>query len=150
MQTKTIELGGQAFTLTELPLRKNAEWRKLFETKLEPLFSIVADFKKIEIDNADDLQRIISLLKDVVLKSPETLAELVFAYSLVLQEQREWIDANVYESELLSAVTEVLLLAYPFGSIVKLVTNLSGAAAKLGSPTLTNSVSPSGPQPANG
>lgn len=146
MQTKTIALGGQSFTLTELPLKRNAEWRRLFEEKLEPLFGIIADFKKLEINNADDLQRIISLLRNVVLRAPETLGDLVFAYSPVLKANQAWIEENIYASELLAAVTEVLQLAYPFGSVFSLIKAMNGAAETPGVTTLTNSALPNGPQ----
>lgn len=142
MQQRTIELNGREFVLQELPLKANAAWRREFEAKLEPLLGILTGLDKIEIDNAKDLGKIITALRDVVLRSPEMLVELLFQYSPALAGERDWIEGNVYESELLTAVTEVLQLAYPFGQVFKLAQNLSGVAQKRTTTTLPNSSSP--------
>lgn len=147
MQVKTITLGGKAFEIRELPLRANSEWRRTFEQKLEPLLGMFAGLDKLEITNAADLARVISMLREVVLRSPEMLAELMFDYSPALASDRMWIEENVYESELLAGVTEVLALAYPFGAILQLARSLNGAAVNPGATTSKSSPLPNGQGP---
>lgn len=147
MQTKTLTLGGREFVIEELPLRANVEWRRAFESKLEPLLGLFAGLDKLQIETAADLSNVITSLREIVLRSPEMLAELLFDYSPALRAERQWIEQNVYESELLAGVTEVLALAYPFGAVIKLARSLNGAARQLGATTSPNLPSPNGKGP---
>lgn len=150
MQSKTLPLAGREFVISELPLRANAEWRRLFEQKLEPLMGVLGGLHSIQVNNAQDLANIVTTLREVILHSPDMLVELLFAYSPLLREHQEWIEANVYESELLAAMTEVLQLAYPFGSILNLAKSINGAVTTPGGRTSMSLPSPNGRAPKNG
>jgi len=147
MQSREIRLGEREFVIVELPLRANVEWRREFEAKLEPLLGLLTGLDKLEINSPKDLGQIVTMLRQVLLRAPDTLIDLLFAYSGALEQDREWIETNVYESELLTAVTEVLQLAYPFGQVFKMARNLSGVAGQRTAPISTNLSSPSGPAP---
>jgi hypothetical protein len=125
MRTETVAIGDKQYTIQEKKRKANAQWRLLFQAQ----FTEVADL--IEgLPNTDLTPEAIGgLLNQIVTRvggSVDMLAEMVFAYSPELNEDREAIEEEAYDSEIMSAFTAVLKLAYPFGSVVE---TLSGLAA---------------------
>ena len=134
MNTVQITLGGKAYTVTELPLRKNAEWRQ----RLEGLVAGVTDLvgaSQIDLHNMADLIAVVNQVRDVLLRAPEQVTELLFSYAPEVAADRARIEAEVYESELLGAFVEVLKLAFPFGQLLSLA---NGLAPRARAPTSTN------------
>ena len=128
MKTIQITLGGQQYTVQELPLRKNAAWRQ----KLTTLISGVTDLvgaTQIALNNTSDLIVVVNQVRDVLLAAPDQVAGLFFEYAPELAADRERIENEVYESELLSAFVEVLKLAYPFGQLLNLASGLTPTAS---------------------
>lgn len=148
MEQRTVTLGGRQYVIQELPLRANAEWRRGFEQTLEPLLGLVEGLHKIQINTAADLAGAIGGMRELLLRSPELMTKLLFDYSPALRADAAWIEDNVYESELLASIGEVLALAYPFGQLVRLVRTLNGAVARTGVTTSPSSASPNGTMPA--
>lgn len=140
MLEKTISLGGREFTLTELPRLKNAEWRAQLESKLEPLIEVISGLDKLEINAPEDVAKLVNSLRQVVIKSPDLLCALIIAYSPELQANEDWINENAYESELLSAIGEVITLAYPLGKVGAMARQLNGLAQKA-TPTTSKNLS---------
>lgn len=128
MKSVEISLGGQAYTVTELPMRKNAAWRQ----KVGQLVGTVAglvEATQIDLNNTADLIGVVNQVRDVLITAPEELTALLFDYSPALAADRERIEAEVYESELLAAFVEVLKLAFPFGEILSWANGLAPAAS---------------------
>lgn len=145
MNSKTITLGGVEYTISELPARKNAGWRKAFEAQLGPLLSIVEQAGQgIEIQRSEDLLRIANQIGRVLVQSPDILIDLLFDYAPNLDAERELILDTAYDSQLIGAFTAVLGLAYPFGGLARLASLASGSMANAGATTSKNSPSVNG------
>lgn len=128
MLQATITLGKREFVLTELPRLKNEEWRKQLEGKLEPLIELISGLDTLEINTPEDAAKLVRSLRSVIVHSPSLLSGLIISYSPELQALEGWINENVYESELLSAIQEVIKLAYPLGGIMTLARQMNGLA----------------------
>lgn len=144
MQTVTLTLSGQEFTLHELDIEANAAWRKRFEAAIAPILDAVQGFDQIELETAADLQKIIAPLRNVLLHSPAVLVDLLLAYAPELVDARK-AGLKLYESELLAAFVEVLKLAYPFGALLTMMEQIRrpGSATKPAATTPPNSSRPS-------
>lgn len=125
MKTETVAIGDKQYTIKEAKRKANAKWRLLFQTQFTEVADLIEGLPSTELTP----EAIGGLLNQIVTKvggSVDMLAELVFAYSPELAADRETIEEEAYDSEIMAAFTAVLKLAYPFGSVVE---TLSGLAA---------------------
>lgn len=128
MKSVEITLGGKQYTVAELPLRKNAAWRQ----KVGDLVGTVAglvEATQIDLNSTADLIGVVNQVRNVLVTAPDALTALLFDYSPVLAADRERIEGEVYESELLAAFVEVLKLAFPFGEILSWANGLAPTAS---------------------
>lgn len=148
MQNKTITLGGKQYAIVELPARKNAAWRKEFEAQIGPLLSIIEQAGAgVELASSEDLLRVANQIGRVLVQSPDILIGLLFSYASNLAANREAILDSAYDSELITAFTAVLGLAYPFGGLARLASLASGSTGKASATTSVNSPSVNGTTP---
>jgi hypothetical protein len=138
MKTETIIIGEKTYVVREAKRKANARWRQRFQAEFTDVAALIEGLPKTDLT----AQALGGLLHQIVAKvggSVDMLAELVFAYSPELAADRETIEEEAYDSEIMAAFTAVLRLAYPFGSVVE---TLSGLAA-LGRPARPTSPSSS-------
>ena len=138
MKTETVVIGDKSYIIREAKRQANARWRLHFQAEFTDVAAIIEGLPKTDLT----AEALAGLLRQIVAKvggSVDMLAELVFAYSAELAADRETIEEEAYDSEIMAAFTAVLRLAYPFGSVVE---TLSGLAA-LGRPARPTSPSSS-------
>ncbi len=124
MKSVEITLGGQAYQVAELPLRRNAAWRQKVGELVGEVAGLV-EATQIDLNSTADLVGVVNQIRGVLVSAPDQLTALLFDYSSTLAADRERIEAEVYESELLSAFVEVLKLAFPFGEILSWANGLA-------------------------
>ena len=131
MRTEIITIGDKAYTISEKKRKANAIWRLAFQAMFTEVAALIEALPATELTP----EAIGSLVRQITTKvggSVDEMAELVFAYSPELNAARETIEEEAYDSEIMAAFTAVLKLAYPFGSLVQMVSGLSslGQGAK--------------------
>ncbi len=145
MNKRTITLGEKTFLITELPARRQAAWRRELETKLEPVLGIIEQAGAgLELRSNDDIFRLANSVGRLLVSAPDLLIDLLFAYAPNLSAEKETILDTAYDSELIAAFSAVLAMAYPFGSVAKLVSLANGLTTPPSAPTSTNLPSPNG------
>lgn len=124
----TITLGGKKYEIVEAPMRKNAAWRAGLGQLLTEVGGLMESAGTVELNNVGDLIGVVRQIQDVILAAPDRLTAMLFDYSPVLAADRVRIETEVYESELIVALVEVLKLAYPFGDLLNLANGLAPKA----------------------
>ncbi len=132
MKTTAITLGGKEYTVTELPSRANAAWRKQFQDKLAPILELLgivpeaelptsaAELEDAAAGNRPGLALAVTAIRSaaqVALSSVDDVLEMTFAYSPALAKERKRIQEEAYDSEIVEAFTAILGLAFPFGAL---------------------------------
>jgi len=141
MKSETVTIGEKTYVIREAKRKANAKWRQRFQAEFVEVANLIEGLPKTDL-TADALG---SLIHQVVAKvggSVDILAELVFSYAPELADDRETIEEEAYDSEIMAAFTAVLKLAYPFGSVVEAVSGLA-ALGRTDRRTLPNSSSAS-------
>ncbi|MEZ4684200.1 MAG: hypothetical protein R2932_59315 [Caldilineaceae bacterium] len=146
MNSVTITLGGVEYKVAELPARKNSQWRQYFEEKLGPLLALVEQAGGgMAISTSDDLLQIAHQIGRVLVRAPDMVTDLIFAYAPALMSDQERILDEAYDSELIKAFQQILGLAYPFGGLARQLGSLASGSTGSASPTtLKNSPSVNG------
>jgi hypothetical protein len=109
-------------------MRQARVWREKFSEPIQAILGLLkyADNDLMSDDGNVNMRAVGVLLSgaDLVLKSPDLLAEALFAYSDELNEQRDEIEATATDEEALAALWEVVTKhAYPFGFMLRLLPN---------------------------
>lgn len=145
LEKRTIVLGEREYEIVELKARKNAGWRNAVETQLAPLLELIElAGKGMELRSSVDIMRLANQIGPLLVKAPDVVNDLLFAYAPNLAADREQILDGSYDSELAAAFVTVLGLAYPFGGLVKLASLASGSLATTSAETSKNSPAPNG------
>lgn len=139
MRTESVVIGDKEYTIREMKRKANAKWRLLFQAQFTEVADLIEGLPKTEL-NTTAVGELIRQITTRVGGSVDRLAELVFAYSPELNADRETIEEEAYDSEIMAAFTAVLKLAYPFGSVVQTLSGLSALGQK-GKPTSQSSSS---------
>ena len=137
MKTETVTIGQKTYTIREAKRQANASWRLRFQAEFVEVAALLEELPQTDLTAV----ALGGLLWQIVAKvggSVDVLAELVFAYAPELAADRETIEEEAYDSEVMAAFTAVLKLAYPFGSVVETVSGLA-ALGRTDRPTWPNS-----------
>ncbi|HEX7973836.1 MAG TPA: hypothetical protein VF498_05465 [Anaerolineales bacterium] len=134
MKTITITLGGQEYTVQQLPIGQSKAWRGKFGAPVEKLvgaLQFTGGMLSEKLDTATagaNLGKLIGALGQVLLGdvgqtligSMDLVLEMLFDYSPELKADRARIEATAFDDEAMAAFVEVLKLAYPFGGLLKI------------------------------
>lgn len=129
MRHATLTLGGQEYTINELPTKRNEAWRKEVMAQLTGVADLIQGAPATTMD-ASGIGGILRAVSETVVGSVSILTGLLFAYSPELAADRERIEAECYDSELMDALVVVLGLAFPFGSVIGRLMALSGQTTR--------------------
>lgn len=126
-QHVTVRFAEREFTIKPLTLRHSRAWRQAFKAQADPLLGIVAQAGEIELSQSAEMVPLLGQFGPLLIESVDILADLFFQYARLGEVDRDWIEDNGTDDELVAAFMEVLKLAYPFGQVTRL---LSGPAAR--------------------
>ncbi len=110
-RTVDVELGGRTFTVRQLPIRKDAEWRAKAKPIVEPVVEIAMQ-QGVTMPTADRLAKL--ALVNAMLYEPMQMLELIVAYAPdELGSEQQWIEDNAYPDEIMTAVFALFLATGP-------------------------------------
>ena len=138
MRGTTVTLGGKTYEVQTLPIRAAREWRDKFQKPFQEIATALSGMDNIELSSGKSVSELINVLRETLLHSPDTILEMLYAYSPIIAADKERIEAEAFDDEVMAALVGVLKLAYPFGSLLNLI------PGPVNKPTLTNSPAPSG------
>jgi len=135
VRTAKVAIAGRDYIVEALPIRPAREWRELLEGRMGAAlaaFRATADLATRKYDDPDALLRDLTNelvthfggALSVIVRSVDTIADLLFAYSPALAADRERIEVEGHDEELVEAFAQVLALAYPFGSWIDVAKSL--------------------------
>ena len=125
MREITVRLGGSEYVIRQLPMRAESAWRNQLRLAIAPAVDALGRLD-MTIETVDDLAGLVRSLSPMLLGAPETVLELLRAYAPGLAW--ETIEETAYSDEIVTALLEVVKLAYPFGAALGLAKLASGAA----------------------
>jgi len=126
----TVTLGGQSYQVNQLPIKAAREWRTEFQKPFEEIALALSGAGSIELTDGKNLGGLLDTLRGVLLRSPDTLLEMLYAYSPLLKADSARIEAEAFDDEVMLAFVEVLRLAYPFESLMSFLSGLGSKATE--------------------
>lgn len=130
MKTITVKIAEVEYTITPLPILASREWRKQFDSLIlsaTGLLTQVGSMVDKEFETPSEMVSVIGTmvagnLSEVVghlVGSADIISQAVFSYSETLRKDKERIEAEGYDEELVTAFIQILSLAFPFGSLLQ-------------------------------
>lgn len=135
MNEVTVELAGKKYKVTQLTIRKNREWRERFDKPIGVILdaaTLVGDLAGKKYDQkgalmSDLFVAITARAADIgtlLMDSMEIVLDALYAYAPAIQADKEFVEENAFDDEAVRAFGEVLKLAYPFGQLISLVSQI--------------------------
>lgn len=124
-----VRLGERDVTITQLRTRQNAEWRKKLEVPFQEVakgLQTLTSSSDIDLSDGESLSNLVRSIAMPLIHSMDTCLSLVLDYA---PNASEAVD-EAYDDEVITALVEILKLAYPFGAILKLVQGLTGSQTR--------------------
>jgi hypothetical protein len=151
MRTVTVSLAGREYSIQQLPIKANRAWRERFEAPIEKLVGSFRDALSLSSQEFPDGKGLLlaaggfltAHLEDVtqiLVGSIDLVEEAVFEYAPEIAADKERIETESFDDELIAAFLKVVALAYPFGQLLGLATSLG----QVGAMTSPSSPVPSG------
>lgn len=132
MRTLDIQLGDKTYTLRQLTVRPSRKWRQQVDEKyrdaIEAFVNVIVSWPENDGPQGTNAlghlftqhsERILPVIQKVLLESIDDAFELLLDYSPELQKDREYLEENAYDDEIIKAFLEVLQWAYPFASLFR-------------------------------
>lgn len=134
-----VKLGGREYVITEKVMGVALKWREtlrqtsvmqLFESLDGALASIAGSFGDIAEGDVDNRVKLVAGINIATIapalmrglaNSMDDVILLLFDYSVELKNDREWLEANAYNDEIIRAFVEVLKLNFPIMALWELV-----------------------------
>lgn len=129
-------LGGKEYTISPRPIKATREWKEQAEPIIDELMKMIANLPTSTGDltalatggtgsgggglmstSVADMLPILMDVKTKLLYATDTVLELVCSYSPVLAADREWIEDNAYEAEIVYVFGHILKLVFPLESL---------------------------------
>lgn len=121
MKTIRIQLAGKKYEIQTLPIAQSRAWRQQLMQPFQLIGAILDHVDLNDLTNIANVEELIPLFKEgvmTVLGSVELLVDLLFAYSPVLEADREHIENTAHDDEAMQALMEVIKVAYPLGGLM--------------------------------
>lgn len=118
---KTVKLAGREYEIAQLTIRESKVWREKLRGPFAQLAEQLETIDQIDIQNGGDLGKLIRSFETTIIGSLELVLDLLCSYSSAIAADREVIEAEGYDNEVVDAFVEVVRLAFPLRALVKVV-----------------------------
>jgi len=120
MKTLKIKLGGVEYAVEQLPIRKSRQWREEFKTPISQILTgVEAAPAVLENKDVKGMVALMVVAKDVLLNSLDTVLDMLCKYAPAVSADRERIESEAFDDEVIQAFVKILELVFPFGEVGK-------------------------------
>lgn len=140
IETTQIELGERTFEIRTAPFARSRLWRRQLIGEVKPLFEQVAAAQDMTFETAADLLNLWPLAETLLVEGLDLIFEMVISYAEPLEAEREWIEQNATDQQIMAAFQEILRL----GDFLGLMPMMSRRFGQMTIGTSTNSPAPNG------
>lgn len=117
IEKTTIRLGNRDFEIQSASYLRAKPWKKRFVEEIKPLFESLGELKDMQFDSPADLLKIFPMVEMLFLEAIDKVFEMLISYSPILEAEREYIENNATDKQILIGFQEALKLADPFEMI---------------------------------
>lgn len=121
MDTVKVVLAGREYEISPLPLKASRVWRQTLGRPVQDMVEILSQAETLQLNNPADLVQILEVIKTNLIGAPDLVFEAVCAYCPAIGRERERLEEEAFDAEILDALVEVLKLAFPFSRLLNMV-----------------------------
>jgi len=120
-----LELGGKKYTVKPLPIRPARALRKEIGAALDEPLEALKNIQGIELTDTDALADVIFAVKSILFDSIDTALDTVCGYCPEIKADRERIETEATDDEVVVAFLEVVKRLFPFGALTSMVSKIT-------------------------
>lgn len=126
MKEIVIQIGGVDYEVPPLKIKPARIWRETLSSKFDVIVNAMTGAGIIEVKDLKGIGELVDSLRGTLIGSIDTVFDLVCSYAPAIEKDRERIEEDAYDEEIIEAFTKILVLAFPLG---KILLTMSGLAA---------------------
>ena len=134
----TVTLGGRRYEIARKHIKEAAAWREKFKNEfglMIGVFEIAQTYtaknesigQSMEKMGLGEAAGIAKNFTSLFLNSMDTVLAMVYSYAPSLEADKDYIESNAYDEDIVDIFIKILLMAYPAGKLTALI---SGAIAR--------------------
>jgi hypothetical protein len=127
MNTITVTLAGKKYTVKTLPIRQAKAFRGRFGVVFETITVALRNAPAMELGDLQSMAGLVESVSELLVNSIDQALDLVCEYAPEIAADRERIETEGYDEEVIQVFVEVLKLLYPLHQLRAL---MSGPAAR--------------------
>jgi hypothetical protein len=123
MNNIKIVLAERTYTVKPLPIKPARAFREGLGAEFEKIVGSL----KMDTSLLSDPQRLTELvgnLRGTIINSPDLALRIICDYSPEIAADKEYIEENGFDDEVITALVEVVKLLYPFGVLKSMMSGL--------------------------
>ena len=117
------------YAVEEAGILRSRKWRMRFGETVMPLIEQLPGIMDFEFEKPEDFLKLLPFVQKIVLESLNDVFDLLVLYSPELESNREWLENNATDRQIVDAFMGVLQLAVPF-EVDKFMGNLTGSKTR--------------------
>lgn len=122
IRTIPMTFGDRTYEVPMAPIKRAKAWRKQLRQPLDELLGLIStDLLNVELSSLQDLVATVNKVLPVLLEATDTLLGLLYAYAPTLKADREFIEEQGYDDQIVDAFLAVLKVAFPLGRLAALL-----------------------------
>jgi hypothetical protein len=121
MKSITVKLAGRNYDIQPRPIREARRFREKFSSQFGRLAEALRLAPTTHVDDLGSMAGLVDAASSVLLGSIDMAMDMLCEYSADVNLDRERIEADGYDDEVITAFVEVIKLLYPLGSLSNLL-----------------------------
>jgi hypothetical protein len=120
----TVTIGGVDYEIRPKNIRQSRAWREQFQAVIAPIITALR-VQEVKLNDLNAFADIFEAVRAQIIGAPEILFDMVCSYCPDIEADRERIENEAFDDEIVRAFVAVLKVVFPLGSLAG-VLNASG------------------------
>jgi hypothetical protein len=116
---KTVMIGGKEYSFQPLPVKQAQAWRELLKVPFTQINASLTQVDQVQLENVANVASVVEQFSGTLINSIGTVLDLLCAYAPEIRDDRERIENEAFDYEVVDAFAEVLKQIFPFGNLLR-------------------------------
>lgn len=121
MKTVEVTIAEKTYEIQALTIKPTRVWQQRAQQPLNMMLQAIESAQTTELSDIGSLVALAREVSTVLLGATDIVLELTLAYAPNLAADRDYIEENGYNEEIMTAFIEVLKMVYPLAQLTKLL-----------------------------
>lgn len=129
-RTIAMTFGDRVYDVPMAPIKRAKAWRAQLRAPIDSLMGVLSTDLTVELSAITDVVTLVNKVLPALLDAPETLLTLLYAYAPLLEDDKEFIESEGYDDQIVAGFLAVIKAAFPLDRLTGLLGPATPATLK--------------------